>query len=217
MRFDTPLGAQEIDIKRVIVAGWTGRDRAAVDHHIEELSAIGVAPPSEVPLFYRVSNSLLTQAPEIQVLGEETSGEVEPLLIHAEEQIWLGLASDHTDRALEAVSVASSKQVCAKPVSHQLWPLEEVADHLDQLKLICDINKGDAWVRYQLGTLSAIRPLTELIKTSGLASGDAMLCGTLAAIDGVRPATQYRMSLTDPVLERSLSLDYAVTTLPIIA
>ena len=39
----------------LIMAGWTGRDRAAVDHHIAELAALGVAGPSCVPTFYRLS------------------------------------------------------------------------------------------------------------------------------------------------------------------
>ena len=217
MRFDTPQGPQDIDIRDVIVAGWTGRDRAAVDHHIEELAAIGVAPPSEVPLFYRVSNGLLTQAPEVQVLGPDTSGEVEPLVVRSGDAMWLGLASDHTDRALEATSVAASKQVCPKPVSSVLWAWDEVADHLDQLELACDIDEGGAFVRYQVGTLAAIRPLADLVESSGLGEGGAMLCGTLAAIGGVRPAARYDMALHDPVRGRSLSLAYSVKELPVIA
>lgn len=31
----------EFDPKQLIVAGWTGRDEAIVNHHIEELAAIG--------------------------------------------------------------------------------------------------------------------------------------------------------------------------------
>lgn len=62
MLFETPSGPLETQITQGIVAGWTGRDRAAVDHHIAELADLGVAPPSEVPLFYRVSQSLFTQA-----------------------------------------------------------------------------------------------------------------------------------------------------------
>ena len=217
MRFETPEGPREIAISDAFVAGWTARDRAAVDHHIAELAEIGVAPPSQVPLYYRVSNGLLTQATAIQVLGPDTSGEVEPLVIRADGTLWLGLASDHTDRALETVSVAASKQICAKPVAGDLWPMAEVSDHLDDLILACDIEEGGAWVRYQEGRLAAIRPLPDLIEGAGLSEGAAMLCGTLAAIGGVRPATGYRMSLTDPVRNRSITLGYTVTALPSVA
>ena len=217
MRFDTPCGALELDICTAIVAGWTGRDRAAVDHHIAELAEIGVPPPSDVPLFYRVSASLLTQSEEIEVLGAESSGEVEPLVIRADGTLWLGLASDHTDRGLETVSVAASKQICAKPVSKDLWLLSEVEDHLDQLVLSCEIEENGAMVRYQEGTLAAIQPLATLIERANLSDGSAMLCGTLAAIGGVRPAARYHMALHDPVRDRTLHCAYTANSLPVIA
>lgn len=217
MRFDTPGGPIEVDIRTAIVAGWTGRDRAAVDHHIAELAKIGVPPPSEVPLFYRVSESLLTQSEEIKVLGADSSGEVEPLVIRADGTFWLGLGSDHTDRGLETVSVAASKQICEKPVSKVLWPMAEVENHLEQLVLSCEIEENGAMVRYQEGTLAAIQPLATLIERASLSDGGAMLCGTLAAIGGVRPAARYRMALHDPVLNRTLHCAYTANSLPVIA
>lgn len=217
MQFDTPAGALSVDITQVIVAGWTGRDRAAVDHHIEELAAIGVTPPSTVPLYYRVSQALLTMSETIQVLGPDTSGEVEPLVVNADGALYLGLASDHTDRALETTSVAASKQICAKPVASTLWPWEEVSDHLDEILLTTAIEEDGRWVRYQDGNLAAIRPLPFLIEGAALAPGGAMLCGTLGAIGGVRPASSYRMSLTDPVRGRSITLSYGVSPLLIVS
>lgn len=217
MRFETPTGSFEAIPEQVVVAGWTGRDADAVDHHIKELAAIGVAPPSQVPLYYRVSSDLLTQSNTLQVLGPDTSGEVEPLVLSTGGTLYLGLASDHTDRALEVASVAASKQACGKPVAPMVWPLDEVADHLDMLQLTTDIEENGAWVRYQDGTLAAIRPLTELVAGAALADGAAMLCGTLAAIGGVRPASRYRMVLSDPVLSRKITLEYTVTTLPVVA
>ena len=46
-----------------MIAGWTGRDQAAVERHIAELAAIGVARPLAVPCFYRVGANLLTTSP----------------------------------------------------------------------------------------------------------------------------------------------------------
>jgi len=216
MRFlveDTTIPAR---ISQLIVAGWTGRDPEAVQHHIDELAALGVAPPSQVPLFYQVSASLLVQSPVIGVLGEATSGEAEPLLVRLEGQMFLGLGSDHTDRDLETLSVATAKQACPKPVSDRLWRFNDVAPHLDQLVLRSGIKEGGQWVTYQEGTLEGLRPLAVLAERAGLADGQAMLCGTLAAIGGVRPAPAYRMSLSDPVLGRELNLSYRVKTLPVI-
>lgn len=204
-------------INDLIIAGWTGRDAAAVQHHIDELAAIGVTPPSQVPLFYRVSNALLTHSPAIEVLGASTSGEVEPLLIKQDGALFLGLGSDHTDRELEAFSVAASKQACAKPVCQELWRYEDVRQHLDELVLRCEIEEDAKWVLYQKGPLAAIKPLQNLIDDARLSDGQAMFCGTLGAIGGVRPASSYRMSLTDPVKDRTLEFDYHVRSLPVIA
>src|ERR1700694_2607408 len=71
----------DITIREAILAGWTGRDRAALEKHIEEMAAVGVRRPPSVPVFYRCSASRLTTADEIQVVGEDSSGEVEFVLI----------------------------------------------------------------------------------------------------------------------------------------
>jgi hypothetical protein len=217
MQFDTPDGPVDITITALTVAGWTGRDRAAVDHHIAELAELGVAPPSQVPLYYRCGPELLTQSGRIDVLGGDSSGEAEPLLLHAEGRLWLGLGSDQTDRALEAHSVAHSKQVCPKPVARALWAFDEVEAHLDRIELGSEIIENGEWVSYQKGTLAAIRPLADLARDGGLAEGGAMLCGTLGAIGGVRPAERFRMHLSDPVLGRTITAEYAMRVLPVVA
>ncbi|KGJ17717.1 DUF2848 domain-containing protein [Paracoccus sanguinis] len=223
MRFT--CNGQQIDCApaHLVVAGWTGRDAAAVQHHIDELAALGVAPPSTVPLFYRCAPSLLTQAPRVAMLGTDSSGEAEPLVLVAQNgQRYLGLGSDHTDRKLETVSVAASKQLCAKPVAQELWLWEEVAGHLDLIEVTCDIHEGGDWLGYQRGTLAGIRPLDALIAGAGLEAlardgGAAMLCGTFAALGGVRPSARIRMRMHDPVRDRRISLGYEVEALAVVA
>lgn len=206
-----------LTIDEVVVAGWTGRNLTAVQHHIDELAELGIKAPSQVPLYYRVASALLTQSAHIEVLGKGTSGEVEPLLIRADGKTYFGLASDHTDRDLEAHSVASSKQACLKPVSSHLWDFEDIKAHLDDIQLRCWIMENGESTLYQDGNLAGIRPLVELCEGAGFVDGMAMLCGTFAAIGGVRPAQSYRMEVTDPHRKKSISLSYDVTTLPIIA
>lgn len=77
MKFNHSGREFDILVEHLYVAGWTGRNHDAVQHHIDELSAIGIAPPSQVPLYYRVSNALLTQETVVEALGNETSGEAE--------------------------------------------------------------------------------------------------------------------------------------------
>ena len=109
-----------VDIDNLVVAAWTGRDTAAIEHHIEEQFAIGVPRPLSVPLFYRIAASQITQGAKLQVLGPDTSGEVEPVLVSLADGLWVGLGSDHTDRKAETLGVALSKQLCGKVLCDRL-------------------------------------------------------------------------------------------------
>ncbi|OKH88061.1 DUF2848 domain-containing protein [Thalassospira sp. TSL5-1] len=216
---------QDFDITHCTVAGWTGRDASAIQHHIDELAAIGVKPPSSVPLYYRTASAMLTRDATIEVVGNGTSGEVEPLIVAKDGVLYLGLASDHTDRALEAHSVALSKQICAKPIARTLWRYDEVADHIEKLELKSWIREGagDDWLLYQEGTIASIRPLADLIDGAGLVAAGAngkaaaMLCGTFGAKGGVRPACAFKMAMVDPVLNRTIEHVYDIVELPEIA
>ena len=216
MLFQTPQGPRDLSVAQVFVAGWTGRDTGQVQHHIRELEAIGVAPPSDTPLFYRVSASLLCQSDSIQVLGTESSGEAEPLIVRSGDRHWLGLASDHTDRKLETYSVAYSKQVCMKPAAGTVWPLDEVAAHLDRIEIRSWLLENESWVAYQEGTLAQILPLEELIARAALADGTAMLCGTVPAMGGVRAGDGFSMELHDPVRDRTIRAAYRTIGLDVV-
>jgi len=226
LRFDgAAKGAVEkvvVDIANVVIAGWTGRDMAALNHHIEELKAIGVQPPSQVPLYYRVTANLLTQDEKVQVLGNDSSGEVEPVLIGAADRLWVTIGADHTDRKVESYGVAVSKHVCAKMIGRAAWRFEEVEPHWDRLILRSFVEDGGKRALYQEGPLASIRPPRELIAgwtggTARLPVGVAMFCGTLPAIGTIRSSPRFEMELDDPVLGRKLSHAYEIESLPVVA
>ena len=226
LSFQIDAGAKsrqlEVDIDSFIVAGWAGRDLAATEHHIEELARLGVARPSAIPLYYRVAENQLTQAPRIQVVGADSSGEVETLVFMAESEMYVSLTSDHTDRKLESRSVALSKQLCAKPVATVAWRFADVADHWDDLVIRSYIRENGSEVLYQEGALNALRTPSDLIagyRAGGatLPPGAAMSCGTVGAIGGIRPASSFTMELFDPRLKRSLRHRYDIDMLPEIA
>ena len=122
-------------VHHLIIAGWTGRDQAKVQEHINELKELGVAPPTSTPVFYPLSAALVTQSDAIEVLGDGSSGEVEAMLIGTARGMLVTLASDHTDRKAEAYSIQISKQMCSKPVARTAWWFADVADHWDKLTL----------------------------------------------------------------------------------
>ena len=191
-----------------------------MQHHIDELGALGVAPPSSVPLFYPMDPALFAgSVTTIDVVGEATSGEVEAVLLSLADGLWVGLGSDHTDRELEATSVQLSKQLCRKPMAGVLWRFDEVIDHWDRMILRAYILENGGRVLYQEGALAAVRRPEDLIHAyaeqlgrtdATLPVGTVMFCGALNAIGGIRPASRFEMELEDPVLQRSLSHAYDV-------
>jgi hypothetical protein len=213
----TPL---TLAIEQAVIAGWTGRDPVARDKHIAELEAIGIARPATTPIYYRCSARRLTLEDRIEVTGEDSSGEVEFILIGWQGRIFVGLGSDHTDRKVESYSVTVSKQMCDKPIASTLWELEEVIGHWDQLIL-----RSYAWIKgqrelYQEGTLAAMLPVSELIARGfadgKLPDGCAMFGGTFAAKGGIRPASRFEYEFEDPVLKRSIRHAYDVIALPVL-
>jgi hypothetical protein len=195
----------------LVIAGWTGRDEQALRKHIRELEEIGVKPPKTTPIFYRVSSNLFCSSTEIQVSGPDTSGEVEFVLIQEGNRLNVAVGSDHTDRKAETIGVSLSKQLCAKPVSIEMWPYAEVRMHWERLVL-------RSWADgelYQEGSVAAMRSPEDLLGRYPLKPGWAMFCGTLAARGGIRPAQRFRMELEDPVLSRRLTHEYAIQVLPV--
>ena len=221
-KFTSQLGEQhqKIEITRAIVGGWTGRNKAALQHHIDELAKIGVQAPDKTPTFYRVGVSRLTTADAIEVIGDGSSGEVEYVLIRFEGRIWVGAASDHTDRVYEHMGITVAKQLCDKPIATEFWPLDEVESHWDQIKIRSFIQEGGKEVLYQDGNVAGLLSPQELlthIREEGddLRDGDLLFGGTCGAIGGVRYSPAFRIELIDPVLGREIHHSYEVISVPI--
>jgi hypothetical protein len=203
----------------LIVAGWTGRDEASLRHHIEELAAIGVPRPSSVPVFYRNSVNNVMQTERLEVLGPDTSGEVEPVIVALNDGLWVGLGSDHTDRKAETMGIALSKQLCGKVMGSALWRFEDIAPHWDQIMIRAYATIGGERMLYQEGPLAAMRDPVDLMTRYGrpFVASTIIFCGTLGAKGGIRPGSRFEMELNDPVLKRRMTHAYDVVDLPVIS
>jgi len=193
-----------------VIAGWTGRDAAVVQRHIEELEELGVPRPRSVPAFYRVAVNRITVADCIEVTGERSSGEVEFVLMQLGEELWVGVGSDHTDRTVETFDVGASKQMCDKPIAERFWRFTDISPHWQQLRLRSYI--GLERVEYQAGSVAAILDPAHLVSaycgTGRLKDGTLMFCGTLPALGEVRPGSPFTFELEDPVLKRTIRHTY---------
>jgi len=204
----------------LIVAGWTGRDEAALQHHIEELAALGVPRPSSVPVFYRNAVTNIVQTARLEVLGPDTSGEVEPVIVALDDGLWVGLGSDHTDRKAETMGIALSKQLCGKVMGSELWRFDEIVSHWDKIVIRSFATFDGQRVPYQEGELVALRDPRDLMRRltgdTTLSPTTIMFCGTLGAKGGIRPASRFEMELEDPVAKRRMTHAYDVIDLPVI-
>ena len=176
--------------------------------------------PSRTPIFYRAAASLVTTAGAIQVVGTETSGEVEFVIVPRTDGLWIGLGSDHTDRALETTSVALAKQMCAKVVAPTLWRFDDLSPHWDSIELRSWAHRGGNRELYQEGALGSILPVKDLLSRYGadgeaLGIGGVLFSGTIATVHQIGPADEFEMEMSDPMLGRRISHRYRIETLPV--
>ena len=212
--------SKDVSVTKAIVAGWTGRDRVALEKHIKELEELGVARPASTPIYYRVSASRITTDEVIETTGEASSGEVEFVLAQWGGEMWVGVGSDHTDRQVETYNVTVSKQMCEKPVAPEFWRFADVAPHWDKIVMRSWIRENGERVLYQEGSVVAmLDPMTLIEGYEGkrtLDEGALMFCGTFAAKGGIRPADNFEFEIHDPVLGRSIRHEYRLEKLPVL-
>jgi len=200
----------------LIIAGFTGRSRAKVQEHIDEMRAHGVPIPGAVPTFYPVPQSLATTARAIEVATVESSGEVEPVLIAQGDKWYITLGSDHTARDEEKIDIATSKAACPKILCTDVWLYEEVRPHWDKLELLSWAFENGVRTPYQHGTCADIMKLDELVaelqrRVHSMPRDFIMCMGTLPLIPGkFIYSNRYEFELKDPVLNRAFTLGYDV-------
>jgi hypothetical protein len=210
----------QANIEQLVIAGWTGRNKEAVEHHIQELEAIGVARPKKVPCFYRVAEYLLSTKSEFQLSGADSSGEVEYVIFSVPTGLFIGLGSDHTDRKVEAYGVTVSKQMCPKPIAAEVWSLDCVKDHWDQLVTRSWVTRNGQRELYQEGALARMLTpqdlMTQYTGTAQLPVGTAMFCGTHSVLGEIGGGDLFEIELFDPVTNLSIRHAYRSQILDIV-
>ena len=201
----------------LVVIGYAGRDRAAVEHHIDELAELGVPRPASIPLFMVFPPWLISQEPSITVAGPDSSGEAEIVLVVDGDEAFVTLGSDHTDRVLESVDIVASKGVCPKPVATSGWPAAALSGRWEDLTLSSRIDGG---VVYQDGSAGVNLPPLELVASIPWAGPRprcyAAFTGTVPVIGDIRPSSSFAAELAGPGLE-PVELSYRVETVPELA
>ena len=195
-----------------MAAGASARDREKVQKHIAHLSTLGVKPPPHVPMLYPLLPTLLTNASDIGVIGDNSTPEIEVVLFRAGGMDYLTVGSDHTDRRIEAISALQGKNSCPKIVATSAWPVREVLGHWDSLTLRSRC--GDALL--QEGALSHVMTYENLVsfvreQDGDQAEGRVVFSGTVPTkATPPKGDVTIRLELADPVRQRTLTHDYTV-------
>jgi len=208
------------DYSRMVNAGYVGKNQEEVRRHIEELAAKGIPGPESVPVLFPVICSTLTTGSEVEVYGSETSGEVEYVLcIVTEDEVYVGLGSDHTDRHLEETDIPRAKQICPNLMSRIVWPLEEVEPHWDDLLMSASVIKDGKDIPYQEGRLGLLLNPAELMsfvksKIGGPLENLIIFSGTMGMLTGEFVfGESFSARLVDEKTNRRLEIAYDVRPL----
>lgn len=202
---------------KVVNAGFTGKNQKEVQHHLQELAAKGISVPSSTPTLYPVVPQAMSTENSMEVFGEETSGELEyVLLVVNRDEIYVGIGSDHTDRNLEEFHIPRSKQICPNILSEKVWLLEEIENHWDDLQMKCTVTKKGEKILYQQGALGLLLNPAELLDFVGKQINSPLenliiYSGTLKMeTDDFVFAEKFSAELLDEKLDRCLSFSYDV-------
>ena len=213
------IGTTDLDANRLVI--WNMGVIAASDRPegFDLFRKILLASAS-IPVLFPVVCHALTTDSVIEVYGSETSGEVEYVLcIVSEDEVYVGLGSDHTDRHLEEVDIPRAKQICPNLMGHTVWPLEEVESHWDDLLMSANVVKDGADSLYQEGRLGLLLNPAELMsfvksKIPGPLENLIIFSGTMGMLTGEFIFGQkFSAKRIDERLNRRLEISYDIRPL----
>lgn len=209
--------AARLKVERMYNLGSATRKPATARVHQQEVARAGIHIAYDVPAprIYPIGAHALTTGDEVFVHGNETSGEVE-IVIAVSDEIYVGVGSDHSDRALERVSIPWSKQVCPNVLAPVLWPFEPLRGRWDS----CVLRSRVDGRLYQEVAVSAFLHPDDILATlrrrvNELPSRDYLVfCGTVASLDqALGFGKTWTIELEDPTADRRIRHEYTVRNL----
>ena len=213
-KLDGSTGSESLRIERMYNFGSATRDPDAAVAHQEEVAKSGIYIASDVPAprIYPIGLHALETSNTVYVQSAQTSGEVE-IVIHVGDKIHVGVGSDHTDRALETVSIPGSKQACVNHLAPVFWDWDDIANSWDD----CIMR---SWVDdrlYQEVAVSKFLSPPDILailreRVNNLPVKNYMVyCGTYVSVDkALGYGNIWRYQLAAPKLNRQIDAQYDV-------
>ena len=203
------------EARKLVNAARSARDTTNVRKHMEELRKTGIPVTDEFPIFYPKTPDRITNSDRFGVLTDsKTSGEVEFVLLLDNDNVYVSVGSDHTDRELQKTNLVASKQLYYNVIAPTVWRFEDVKEYWDDLIMRSWVQEKGQRQLYQEGKLvEMLRPekIIEEIKsrvTGGL-SGMVIFSGTLPTLSGeLSYSSRFDMELVDERAGRAIKHTY---------
>jgi hypothetical protein len=198
------------------------RDEAKMQAHLEECYKLGIKELicERPPLVMPISSWAVLTDNHIGVQRPKTSGEVEIVTIVDEnDEVFVSVGSDHTDRSLETIDIPWSKQVAPNVVAPQMWRWNDVKDHWDDIHMESWVIDQGATVKYQEAMVNEFWTPAEMVQglrdsVTRVAGANILFSGTVVSIgEKLRFAESWTIKMTDPVLNRVIEHTYTVDVL----
>jgi len=194
----------------------TRRAETAVAHQ-EEVAKEGIRIALDIPAprIYPIATHALVTGGTVETQSSHSSGEVEIVLLLAD-QLYVGVGSDHTDRALEKTSIPWSKQVTPNVLAPTMWPFEAMRARWDDCVM-------RSWVDgrlYQDVPVAAFLHPDDVLRilrarVPGMPARDVLVfCGTIVSLDkALGFGRRWEFEMEDPGAGRRIRHGYDVVNL----
>ncbi len=214
-RRDGTVQKRSVALDRLYNFGSATRNAEDAVAHQEEVAkaGIGIAFDVPAPRVYPISPHNVVTDDEIFIHNDQTSGEVEIVLLQIGDELLAGVGSDHTDRLLERTSIVWSKQAYPNVLAPRFWPMADLRDHWDDLVL-------RSWVdgrAYQdVGVAIFMEPDEMLAKLReripDLPETYMLFSGTYVSVDkSLGFGKTWVFEMEDPTLGRRIRHEYKLT------
>lgn len=209
--------ARGFNVARMYNLGSATRKAETAVAHQEEVAKEGIRIALDVPAprIYPIATHALTSGSEVEAQSSHSSGEVEIVLFVAD-QLYVGVGSDHTDRALEKTSIPWSKQVTPNVLAPVMWPFEAMRARWDDCVMRSWVDGRlyqDVPVAAFLHPDDVLRIVRE--RVPGMPKRDVLIfCGTIVSLDkALGFGRRWEFEMEDPKAGRRIRHGYDVVNL----
>lgn len=209
--------AASFPVARMYNLGSATRKAETAVAHQEEVAKEGIRIALDVPAprIYPIATHSLTTGGEVEAQCSHTSGEVEIVLLVAD-QLYVGVGSDHTDRALEKTSIPWSKQATPNVLAPVMWPFEAMRARWDDCVMRSWVDGRlyqDVPVAAFLHPDDVLRIVRE--RVPGMPKRDVLIfCGTIVSLDkALGFGKRWEIEMEDPGAKRRIKHGYDVVNL----